>query len=324
MALPGNPREQYLRTQVETASKEQLVVMLFDGIIRFTETARKAIEAKKIEESHHALMRAQAIVMELICTVDKEKGGDLAKNLMGLHAYAFNCLITCNMKKDVSKIDEVQNIYRKLREGWVGAMESLGIGASKAAAPSGAAVPPKPAGSAPAAKPPVTFTPKPGQFPSKGPGGIIAQSRPLSTPQSAPKPVTLGASKPGLPVMPKPIAPAAPAAPAAPKAAPAPAAQAQAPATPAPAPAPAPAAPAATPAPSAAAISYGMGRTAALLGAYGKVAPASAPAPAAQPVPAAAAAAGAPAPAPAKKPMLNPKQAALLGAYQANSSRTSA
>ncbi|MDR2390697.1 MAG: flagellar export chaperone FliS [Planctomycetota bacterium] len=124
-----NQKNMYLKTQIETASKEQLVVMLFDGIIRFTEQARKAILAGTVEESHHFLVRAQAIIMELICTVDKEKGGEVARNLLGLHAYAFNCLVLCNIKKDVAKIDEVQNIYRQLREGWIGAMESLGIGA---------------------------------------------------------------------------------------------------------------------------------------------------------------------------------------------------
>lgn len=127
MALPYNARNQYLKTQVETASKEQLVVMLFDGILRFTEVARKAIEDKKIEEKHRALMRAQAIIMELLCTVDKEKGGDVAKNLISLHAYAFNALVACNLKEDTSKIDEVQNMYRQLKEGWLGAMEKLGI-----------------------------------------------------------------------------------------------------------------------------------------------------------------------------------------------------
>ena len=126
MALP-NARNQYLKTQVETASKEQLVVMLFDGIIRFTEQARKAMSEGGIEDSHHALMRAQAIIMELICTIDRDKGGEVANNMMSLHAYAFNCLIICNMKKDVTKIDEVQKIYRELREAWVGAMDSLGI-----------------------------------------------------------------------------------------------------------------------------------------------------------------------------------------------------
>jgi flagellar protein FliS len=313
MALPNNPRDQYLRTQVETASKEQLVVMLFDGIIRFTEVARKAIQEKKIEDSHHALMRAQAIVMELICTVDKERGGPVAKNLMGLHAYAFNCLIACNMKKDLSKIDEVQKIYRELREGWVGAMEALGITSTKAA---GSPVPPKPLGTAPAPKAPVAApAPKAAGYPAKGPGGVLAQGRPLAAPGLKPgilgaKPAVPGApvapkSAFGLPTMPKPVS--APAA--------------QAPAAQAPAAPEASAAPAA-PAP-ASAISYGMGRTAAMMGAYGKApAPAQPVVPAIPAVAPSAAAAAAPVPA-AVKPAMNAKQAAMLSAYQANS-RTSA
>ncbi|MCC8191350.1 MAG: flagellar export chaperone FliS [Planctomycetes bacterium] len=126
MALPY-ARNQYLKTQIETASKEQLVVMLFDGIIRFTELARTAMREKRIEDTHHLLMRAQAIVMELICTVDKEAGGEVAANMMSLHAYAFNCLIVANLKKDEGKIDEVQKIYRELREAWTGAMGVLGL-----------------------------------------------------------------------------------------------------------------------------------------------------------------------------------------------------
>ncbi len=156
MALP-NAHNPYLKTQVETASKEQLVVMLFDGIIRFSEQARKAINQNDFENVQHFLMRAQAIVMELIYTVDREKGGEVAKNLLGLHAYAFNCLIVANMKKDTSKIDEVQKIYRELREGWVGAMESLGLTTKASSVPQAAqtqaAAPTQPAPTATAAKP---------------------------------------------------------------------------------------------------------------------------------------------------------------------------
>ncbi|MDR1534020.1 MAG: flagellar export chaperone FliS [Planctomycetota bacterium] len=133
MAIPTQ-RNMYLKTQVETASKEQLVIMLFDGIIRFTEQARKAIVERNVEDSHHFLLRAQAIIMELICTVDKDRGGELAKNLLALHAYAFNCLVVCNFKKDVAKIDEVQKIYREIRSGWRAAMESLNL-SSKAPVP---------------------------------------------------------------------------------------------------------------------------------------------------------------------------------------------
>lgn len=225
MALP-NAKNQYLKTQIETASKEQLVVMLFDGIIRFTELARKAIQEERIEESHNALMRAQAIVMELICTVDRDKGGEVANNLMSLHAYAFNCLIVCNMKKDVSKIDEVQNIYRELREGWVVAMDKLGISGSSgaqasatASAPTGGAsapaIPKAPlAAMAPKAAPsPAPLPVAPAAMPGKtlgGSGGVMA-SAPVSAPTAAAgygmgRTAILGIAMPGAAVASAPVA----------------------------------------------------------------------------------------------------------------------
>lgn len=202
----ANARQQYLKTQVETASKEQLVVMLFDGILRFTEQARKAIREKAIEDCHNALMRAEAIVMELIVTVDKEKGGEIATNLIGLHAYAYNALVQCNLHKDESKIDEVQGIYRKLREGWVGAMASLGIGsqAQQASAatisgqptpPSGKPLPtmasaPKATGTplqAPKAAAPAPQAPAPAK-PMQGNPGIMASAAAARPASAAPSP----------------------------------------------------------------------------------------------------------------------------------------
>ena len=182
MALP-NATNPYLKTQVETASKEQLVVMLFDGIVRFTEQARKAMLNNEIEDVHHLLMRAQAIVMELIYTVDREKGGEIAKNLLALHAYAFNCLIIANMKKEVEKIDEVQKIYRELREGWVGAMQSLGLSPNASSAP---AAPAKPA----AAPSPVAAAPapvKPAAPQGYGIGKTAAPSSFTAQPKTEPK-----------------------------------------------------------------------------------------------------------------------------------------
>ncbi len=177
----NNARNQYLKTQIETASKEQLVVMLFDGILRFTEQARKAMRENSIEMCHTALMRAEAIVMELIVTVDKEKGGEIATNLLGLHAYAYNALVQCNLHKDESKIDEVQNIYRKLREGWVGAMASLGL-ISQAQQQAAAPVQTPPAGPAPKASSPAGAAPKApgvvqGTPPAKGSDGVMAGAK---------------------------------------------------------------------------------------------------------------------------------------------------
>lgn len=279
MAFPNQAaRNQYLKTQVETASKEQLVVMLFDGIIRFTEQARKAIEEKAIEASHNALMRAQAIVMELIVTVDKDKGGDVAKNLMALHAYSFNCLVQCNLHKDVSKIDEVQKIYRNLREGWVAAMDSLGIAPNSVRTATGAPAQPQAAAPAnPAAKAPIG---QPGKPPVPPTGG---------------KPLPTGTMKPSSPAAARPLPSAGTIAPQKPSGIIA-AAKPQA-------------APAATPKPMPA-TGYGVGRTAMIGAAYG-----AKPAPAAPATPAPAAP-QAQVPAPTVTTPGNPKQAAMLGAYQ--------
>lgn len=333
MAFPNQAaaRAQYLKTQVETASKEQLVVMLFDGIVRFTEVARKAIENKEIENSHNALMRAQAIVMELIVTIDKDKGGDVAKNLMALHAYALNCLVQCNLRKDVSKIDEVQNIYRKLREGWVGAMDSLGIApraaqgpaAQAGAAQAGAARPGAPvAGGRPV--PPTGGKPLPTGAPQApatqvgarplaqpqqpGAGGGVLAARPGASIAAGARPAApaaAAAARPVAPVAGKPVAPVAPGAPGAPVAKPAaPVAPAAKPAAPAAAAPVAGAAPQAAPRPAMPAGGYGIGRTANMMNAYGAK-PAMVPPAAAQAAPIAAAQAAAAA-----------KQNPAVGAYQ--------
>ncbi len=221
MAMPKPPANPYLKTQVETASKEQLVVMLFDGIIRFSEQARKHMEKKEIEETHHNLMRAQAIVMELIYTVDKEKGGSIAENLLALHAYAYSCLVNANMHKDTTKIDEVQHIYRELREGWVGAMQSLGLSATNSnAAPASPAAAPaagKPLGStAPKAAAPA-MPPKPAApTTGYGPGKTML---PPQNPQSSLQAPSLGKSLiPGIPAKAPSAAAATSAAPAIPPA----------------------------------------------------------------------------------------------------------
>ena len=116
---------QYLRTQVQTASKEQLVLMLLDGVIRFAEKGKNALLKSEWEEAHVALMRSQAIIMELFYCLDREQGGEIADNLSRLYAYAFQRLIEANMKHSGEPIDEVQKIFRELRSGWSEAMTKV-------------------------------------------------------------------------------------------------------------------------------------------------------------------------------------------------------
>ena len=116
-------QKEYLKTQIKTASKEQLVLMLMDGVVRFSEQGRKAIETKDIEQKQFALVRAQDIVLELVNGLDHEKGGDIATNLARLYSYSMKRLVESNLQNDTTGIDEVQHIFRELREAWAVAME---------------------------------------------------------------------------------------------------------------------------------------------------------------------------------------------------------
>lgn len=129
--MASNPHDQYLRTKVMTASKEQLVLMLFDGCIRFCEVAKKGWEDKNLEAAHNAMVRSQNIILELAIALDKEKGGELAANMAGLYNYCYRQLVNANIEHDPVKVNEVIGIIREFREAWAMAMEKVGAKAEK-------------------------------------------------------------------------------------------------------------------------------------------------------------------------------------------------
>ncbi len=110
--------KQYQKQQVETASPEELLLLMYDGAIRFLNVARKAIEEKNIEKTHNNLIRAQHIVTELMASLDMEIGGEVAQNLFRLYDYLHYRLVQANIKKDTAMIDEVLTHLRSLKETW--------------------------------------------------------------------------------------------------------------------------------------------------------------------------------------------------------------
>jgi flagellar protein FliS len=130
--MTGNAHNQYLKTKVMTASKEQLVLMLFDGVLRFSEEAKAAWEEKDIEGGHNAMVKAQKIVLELAYSLDKEKGGEIAANLAGLYTYCYSRLVTASVQRSAEIVDEVQKLIEEIREGWEGAMAQVASGSDAA------------------------------------------------------------------------------------------------------------------------------------------------------------------------------------------------
>ena len=77
----------YLKNQIETSSPEQILILLYDGAIKFLNQAKIGIQNKDIELTHNNLIKAQNIISELRDTLDMEIGGELANNLYALYNY---------------------------------------------------------------------------------------------------------------------------------------------------------------------------------------------------------------------------------------------
>jgi flagellar protein FliS len=117
-----NPHQHYLKTQIETASQPQLLLMLYDAAVKKLHLSKKAIETKAIEKAHTELTKVQRIFTELMIALDVEKGGELAQNLMRIYDFVYHHLVKANIRQDVALVDEVLPIVETLREGWVQAV----------------------------------------------------------------------------------------------------------------------------------------------------------------------------------------------------------
>jgi flagellar secretion chaperone FliS len=117
--------EEYLRNAVLTATSEQLVLMLYDGAIRFARKARQALERKDFETSCESLLRAQRIVQELQAGLRPEVNPDIAQQMTRLYAFITERLIGANMKHETGPIDEALQVLEHQRETWRLLMEKV-------------------------------------------------------------------------------------------------------------------------------------------------------------------------------------------------------
>lgn len=113
----------YLENQIATASPEKLLIMFYDGAIRFTNQAIQAITDKKIEQRNYAINKATAIISELSATLDHEIGGEISQNLAALYAYMNRELNMANAKNSDKGLKVVHQLLSELRETWIKAIE---------------------------------------------------------------------------------------------------------------------------------------------------------------------------------------------------------
>jgi flagellar protein FliS len=110
--------KEYKEIQVNTANREKLLIMLYQGCIKFLRFSKKGIEENNIEAANNYIIRAQDIIRELMNTLDRENGGEIADNLYNLYDFMYRELVTANIKKDVVKIETVEEMMIELLESW--------------------------------------------------------------------------------------------------------------------------------------------------------------------------------------------------------------
>ncbi|NLM46518.1 MAG: flagellar export chaperone FliS [Firmicutes bacterium] len=112
-----NPYQAYQQSMVGTVSQEQLVLMLYNGALRFLKQAQKGIMQHNIEQTHINLIKAQNILSELMMNLDMSQG-EIAANLYNLYDYMHRRLLDANIKKDMAPLEEVAGMLSELRDTW--------------------------------------------------------------------------------------------------------------------------------------------------------------------------------------------------------------
>jgi flagellar secretion chaperone FliS len=128
VAMSPRGAEAYRRTEAQSSSPLGLVVMLYDGAIKFTLEAREAIARDDVGARTTAVSRALAIIAELQNTLNVKDGGEVARELDRLYAYMSARLFDVTARADDEAAKEVQKLLTTLREGWSQIAGHAGVG----------------------------------------------------------------------------------------------------------------------------------------------------------------------------------------------------
>ena len=111
-----NAYNAYKQNSVTTVSPGELTLMLYNGCLKFLGKAKVAIEQKNIQEKNINLQKSQAIISELMSTLNMDM--PIAKQMLPLYEYMNRRLIEANIKSDTSIIDEVEGLVTEFRDTW--------------------------------------------------------------------------------------------------------------------------------------------------------------------------------------------------------------
>ncbi len=120
-----NAAQKYKQTSVQSASKEKILLMLYEGAIRFVKQAIAAIDRKDIADRGVNIGRAFDIINELNNTLNHDVGGEIAANLEQLYMFICEQLTKANATGQRQPLEESLKVLETLYSGWVEAIEKI-------------------------------------------------------------------------------------------------------------------------------------------------------------------------------------------------------
>lgn len=124
MAMKSTANQKYLETSIATASKEDLIVKIFDVLVLASTQALEKLQTERhdIEGIHKSLLRAQRALALLMGSLDMEIGGEVARNLFRVYEFWHHELVMANMQKDPSRVERILPDFKDYRQMWAQAV----------------------------------------------------------------------------------------------------------------------------------------------------------------------------------------------------------
>ncbi len=119
--IAHNAYNQYKENAINTASPEELTLMLYNGLVKFIMRGMDSIEKHNMQDAHNNIIRAQDIIAEFIETLDMRY--ELSQSLSAIYGYMLDRLVDANLAKDKDILEEVLGFAKNLRDTWEQAMK---------------------------------------------------------------------------------------------------------------------------------------------------------------------------------------------------------
>ncbi|NFE95105.1 flagellar export chaperone FliS [Clostridium botulinum] len=107
----------YKTNSVNYASKDQLLLMLVDGAVKFAKIARQAIIDKNVKKAHENITKTEDIFTELRASLDTS-AGEWAQNMFDVYGFINDKLFEANLKKDEKIMNEIIPLIEEIRDIW--------------------------------------------------------------------------------------------------------------------------------------------------------------------------------------------------------------